>query len=225
MLQQTVCNILACMTQNAKEFVFSNIPLFACGFFLINKCFCRASCYYTKSSPEPQIIGLAEIYMSDHRTCNGCSRRYRPCGLCCWSFDILCCDPLGFSFDYPSPLVGDRFCLVDGSCGFNVGITRTSFRAITYLSGRACPGNMSRRSLLLWKHGTSSIFSLYFIQCYWSPLNLGVPRRTCVRLESADFLAISSNRKEELAKRRRSSRSTSALTCQKYDGDLCGTCV
>ena len=68
-----------------------------------------------KSSLEPQGIWQSTVRMSDHRTCDRCSRRYWPCELCCCSCDILTCAPLGASLGVPSPLLRDGLCLVNRS--------------------------------------------------------------------------------------------------------------
>ena len=102
LLEQTVCNILTRMISDAKQFVFA-IPQFTCR-VLQKTCSCCTSRYNLRSSLEPQAIWQSKVRVSDHRTCDRCSRRHWPC---CCSSDILTCAPLGFSLGVPSPLLGD----------------------------------------------------------------------------------------------------------------------
>ena len=154
-----MCNILARVIQDAKQFVVFAILQFTCR-VLHETCSCCTSRYNLKSSVDPQGIWQSKVHVSDHRTCDRCSRRYWPCEFCCCSCDILTCAPLGFSLGVRSPLLGVGLSLVIGRRSSTyVGITLTSFGTSTYFSGRACPYNMSRRELL-WKNRTPSSFSL-----------------------------------------------------------------
>ena len=113
LLEQTVCNILTRMISDAKQFVFA-IPQFTCR--VLQETFsCCTSRYNLKSSLEPQGIWQSKVRVSDHRTCDRCSRRYWPCEFCGCSCDILTCAPLGLPLGVPSPLLGRGLCLVNRS--------------------------------------------------------------------------------------------------------------
>ena len=150
--------------------------------------------------------------MSDHRTCDRCSRRSWPCEFCCCSYDILPCAPLGLSLGVPSPLLGDGLCLVHRSSELYV---RWNYCYVIWnkhvLLWPRLPCNMSRRELLR-KNRMSSSFSLQSTQCACSPVNLGASRKICVRLNSIDFPAIFGNSKDQEESGQidsRSSRNTS----------------
>ena len=102
------------MIQDAKQFVVFAIPRFTCR-VLQETYSCCTSSYNLKSSLGPQGIWQRKVRVSNHRTCDRCSRRYWPCESCCCSRDILTYALLDFSLGVLSPLIGDGLCLVNRS--------------------------------------------------------------------------------------------------------------